>query len=411
MTKYLGIALLSLCMIAPEGATAQRARRGQATPVLHVDSTLAEVRRLYETYELEGAKTRLSSLEDQLRRRKQAIPSEIPVLAERVARAERLLPRVERVQIKRTHQTSIDQINEALRTFAPKVASMVRFGYVEGRLTSEYRSVLGNMALFAEQDPEDKKMNLGQMEVLAGAEREVTETAFSSAINSEETENFPYMMPDGITLIFAREASEGLGGYDLFLSRYHVGRGTYLEARPLGMPFNSPADDYLLAYDDAADETILVTNRDCPEGEVRLYALAGMPRALSSQVESSAELELMLDEMQGLARLTTTKPHSVDESSDGDEAHPARGRDLSIYGLPEVRSAEGTRLAEEAIRLKDRLDTALARQLRMRQSYRQSEENRRELTPALQALEIEIASLRTSYAELIKAVRNAEAQY
>ena len=69
------------------------------------------------------------------------------------------------------------------------------------------------------------------------------------AVNTAADENYPFLLSDGVTLYFSSTGDESLGGYDIFVTRYNLNSGTYLTAENVGMPFNSPFNDYLLAID------------------------------------------------------------------------------------------------------------------------------------------------------------------
>lgn len=92
-----------------------------------------------------------------------------------------------------------------------------------------------------------------------------------NTLNTPENERYPILRQDGITLIFARESHDGIGGYDLYLSRRDPETNTYQTPTLLGMPFNSPADDLYLIYDDLRGVGLLASTRYCPKGKVNLY--------------------------------------------------------------------------------------------------------------------------------------------
>ncbi len=81
----------------------------------------------------------------------------------------------------------------------------------------------------------------------------------------------PFVMPDGVTVYFAGQGPGSLGGYDLFVTRYNVETQQYLKAENLGMPFNSPANDLLLAIDEASQLGWLVTDRNQQPDTVCVY--------------------------------------------------------------------------------------------------------------------------------------------
>ncbi len=100
-----------------------------------------------------------------------------------------------------------------------------------------------------------------------GEEKELT--IFSSKGNKI----CPVLRQDGLTLIFAKKGREGIGGFDLYLSRRDIDTREFLDPVLLGMPFNSPFDDYYLIYDDWQGIALLASNRFCPPDKVNLYML------------------------------------------------------------------------------------------------------------------------------------------
>ncbi len=84
-------------------------------------------------------------------------------------------------------------------------------------------------------------------------------------------QDFPFMMTDGVTLYYASNDDDGLGGYDLYVTRRSLDDGSFVKPENLGMPFNSPANDYLYAIDEANRLGWLVTDRGQEEGRVCVY--------------------------------------------------------------------------------------------------------------------------------------------
>lgn len=83
--------------------------------------------------------------------------------------------------------------------------------------------------------------------------------------------DYPFLLTDGVTLYFAATGEESLGGYDIFVSRYNTTSHTFCEAENVGFPFNSEANDYLLAIDEAIGVGVLATDRRQPDDKVCLY--------------------------------------------------------------------------------------------------------------------------------------------
>ena len=83
--------------------------------------------------------------------------------------------------------------------------------------------------------------------------------------------NYPFMLTDGTTFYFAAIGEEGLGGLDIYMSRYDPETGTFLKAENIGMPFNSEANDYMYVVNESDSIGYFATDRRQPEGKVCIY--------------------------------------------------------------------------------------------------------------------------------------------
>lgn len=84
-------------------------------------------------------------------------------------------------------------------------------------------------------------------------------------------ENYPFMCGDGTTLYFASKGIESIGGYDLFVTRAGEDNTHYLKADNMGMPYNSPANDYMLVLDEYNNLGWFASDRFQPEDKVCIY--------------------------------------------------------------------------------------------------------------------------------------------
>lgn len=81
--------------------------------------------------------------------------------------------------------------------------------------------------------------------------------------------NYPFLMPDGVTLYFASDNEESLGGLDIFISRNN---GTeFLQPQNIGMPYNSPYDDYMLAIDELTGAGFWASDRNRLGDKITIY--------------------------------------------------------------------------------------------------------------------------------------------
>lgn len=84
-------------------------------------------------------------------------------------------------------------------------------------------------------------------------------------------QNYPFLSSDGITLFFSAEGSESIGGRDIFMSTFDSDKASWYKPQNVGLPFNSTANDYLLAIDDLDSLGWLVTDRRQPKDKVCIY--------------------------------------------------------------------------------------------------------------------------------------------
>lgn len=83
--------------------------------------------------------------------------------------------------------------------------------------------------------------------------------------------DYPFLLSDGTTLYFAAEGEESIGGLDIFVTRYNNDSHQYVRAENVGFPFNSPANEYMLAIDESIGLGVLATDRRQPDDKVCLY--------------------------------------------------------------------------------------------------------------------------------------------
>ncbi|MDD6209238.1 MAG: tetratricopeptide repeat protein [Bacteroidales bacterium] len=110
------------------------------------------------------------------------------------------------------------------------------------------------------------------------------EQQLSGSVNSNFNEKYPFVMPDGVTLYFASDKDGSLGGYDLYVTRYNNNNNTYLNPEQLGMPFNSPYNDYLMVIDEVKGVGWFASDRFQEDGKVVIYTF--IPNDSKVTVES-----------------------------------------------------------------------------------------------------------------------------
>lgn len=82
---------------------------------------------------------------------------------------------------------------------------------------------------------------------------------------------YPYLSGDGRTLYFSTDGDESIGGLDIFLAQRSAVSGDFLQPLNIGMPFNSPFDDYMLVLDEENGIGWWATDRNRLKDKVTIY--------------------------------------------------------------------------------------------------------------------------------------------
>lgn len=238
--------------------------------------------------------------------------------------------------------------------------------------------------------------------------------------NSSEDQDFPFIMPDGVTLYFAAQGEQSLGGYDLFVTRYDSESKQYLKAENVGMPFNSPANDYMLIIDEYANLGWFVTDRNQDADSVCIYIF--IPNENREIYDYSKENE---KEVLNAARL-----HSISMTqSDSNAVREARMRlqkvtensiqpslshqryiisDEQVYdNLNQFKSETAKRIAEQANQVGEEIERLSARHEKL-QFITATQGRTSQIEKEMQQINKQLPPLREQYHTLCKNMRAAE---
>ena len=114
---------------------------------------------------------------------------------------------------------------------------------------------------------------------------------------SAGNEIYPMLSADAQTLYFASDGLQGMGGYDLYRSRWDEAEKAWGPPENLGFPYSSPADDFLLTDTEDGKYTLLASNRSCSADSVYLYVLEKQqdaPRFPLPDADALARLSALL---------------------------------------------------------------------------------------------------------------------
>lgn len=135
-----------------------------------------------------------------------------------------------------------------------------------GGQTTEFTTQLGNRTFASEPDKESLQLFSYYVENGRKTDRRLVE-----GLDVDGDINYPFLMSDGSTLYFAARSTEGLGNYDIYITRYDSEDDKYYKAESLGFPYNSYANDYMMVVDEENNIGWFASDRYQPEGKVCIY--------------------------------------------------------------------------------------------------------------------------------------------
>ena len=333
-----------------------------------------------------------------------------PYVAQQIARAEKLqryLRRVERLEI-------IDSV------LVPLNSSLITHGLSlsleAGRL--QYDSLGGIGFTNQRGDHHLWSQRVDSSQVLLSSHRLLdtwtTPDTLPATINFTACQISPYLLNDGVTLYFAAQDPNGLGGLDIYISRYNTATELYTAPENLGFPYNSPANEYMLILDENQGVGYLATDRFAPQGYVHIYSWAipeqrqycrGMdPDTLAAYAQLRAFYK---------AERLDNAPSEPSAPSAPSATHDAISfviNDSVIYtSVDDFLSPGARRLFIEWEQLQERLTKEQDQLELLRMQYMQAEETlQAELAPQILQLESDIVRLQERCWALPREIRQRE---
>lgn len=262
---------LGLLLLPPSFAEGREAK--PKTPVA-TETLLKEAREAYQEYRFASARAAIEKYITALEKRRQTVPESVLRLQAMITRAERMYQRAEHLQI-------IDSVVVAKQAWLQHLEQMggtirPEEGHLRGdslMRQASYRDALGRNWI--------RPASSGVVWLSSVGENWEKQALNTKALGEGSELAYPFLLEDGTTLIYGRRTSQGLGGYDLYMTRLSGQGMSFLEPTLLGMPYNSPYNDYLLVYHESEDWGVLVSDRFCPADSVHLYRFTGKPQFLS----------------------------------------------------------------------------------------------------------------------------------
>ncbi len=217
-------------------------------------------------------------------------------------------------------------------------------------------------------------------------------------LNEGGDANYPFMMSDGVTLYYANTGENSLGGYDIFISRRDG--DTWYQPQNIGMPYNSYANDYMMAIDEITGVGWWATDRNAAPDRLTIYVFvpADLRVNYPTDHEHLAERALITDyratwpegsdysaQLNAIAHLHGGGEH---DGSDFRFAIPTRG----VYtSLDQFQRPKAREMMKEHLKLVHEYDLYRRKLAVMRASYASGKKT---LANDILALESDVERLR-----------------
>lgn len=238
-----------------------------------------------------------------------------------------------------------------------------------------------------------------------------------SAINTSSNENYPFLMLDGVTIYFASDNENSIGGYDIFVSRFNPAGNSYFTPENVGMPFNSPYNDYMMVIDEINKTGWFATDRYQPEDKVTIYTFA--PNESKKIIQS--EDEFYIRQRAQLAVFpkaeANKKPiQSIKNRRNNTEQENAFSfiiNDTTVYTSPsDFKSELSLELLEEYLSLQEKLKGTEQVLSDLRTQYGNADDSQKQtLAPKIIENEKNISNLNKSVNQLKLAIIKEETNY
>ena len=212
-----------------------------------VDEMLAEGRASFLNYDFENAAKQYAAAR---KKAKKNIPPQLEEQERELMNAENFLERVEQLVILDSISVPKTDFFKAYRLpfSAGNLGTATDIPFETPDADYVFTNEGNDFKMWAQPDSTGIYRIVESIRLTDGTWHEPTETP--DVLNNGGNAIYPFMMSDGVTLYFASDNEESLGGYDIFVATRDAADGEYLQPQNIGMPYNSPYDDYLLAIDE-----------------------------------------------------------------------------------------------------------------------------------------------------------------
>ncbi|NLA16056.1 MAG: hypothetical protein GX877_05925 [Bacteroidales bacterium] len=214
-------------------------------------------------------------------------------------------------------------------------------------------------------------------------------------INTQGNEMYPVLSADGNTLYFCSDGLPGLGGLNLFVSRWDENLQNWSVPENMGIPFSSTGNDMLYMLSDDLTYFYFVSDRNAPKDSLLLYKVEYETSPVKIRPSS-------VQELREIAALSPKDSHpNADTGTSARSADTATSAHL-VDTATSARSADATHIrATDTTDSRTAVsDSVLQKTREATQHYAQLSKAVRNLTGQVNKQEEKLDSLRKTYVTL-----------
>lgn len=414
---------LSAALMVTMTIGAQKKRNTRAVPELNA----VELNHAISDYRFADAEAMLNPYIDALRARN-LDPGKYEDCLRQVQQAKKRLNVTEKVTIIDSMVVRRDEILMHL-PLSSEIGALDTYAHMfnvpDTSSAYAFRSQLGDHTIFAKMDA-DSTLRLYESKLI---DTDWTNPTLLDekglAEHDDLNQNYPFVLNDGVTLYYAAEGDESMGGYDIFMTRFDMDDQSFLAPENIGMPFNSPANDYLYIVDEYYQLGWFVSDRNqdsthvciytfVPNSSRNIYDVAEIGEAklralarLSSIAETWADASVVEAAKLRLAELKSES--SLNVTSQASNIRIVLNDNRVITSLDQFKSKEARQQAQWWIEGSQDLDRITEQLSQLRLQYtKASAAQRSSLTTQILELEQRHRSLTRSLKEQLLKIRSLE---
>lgn len=220
-------------------------------------------------------------------------------------------------------------------------------------------------------------------------------TLVNEQLTSSSDEIYPMLSADGKSLFFASKGLYGMGGYDLYVSRWNQETKDWDVPMNMGFPYSSPYDDFLYIDTEDGKYSIFASNRECGRDSVFIYVIE----------YDSMPVRKAISDVNELRKFSALAPTGDPSRIDNDSA--VAGSNLQNAGTQRYmdKMKEVRALRDSVFRFDRKLNE-------MRSALASvSEPERGKLSSAIAEQELKIPAMNDSLSKAVKQLQDIEMEF